>query len=189
MVDPSAEKTEPRTNKGSIIWFVLSGAVILGFMLMIFVWMKKSDETTLEIGKSAPDFTLTSFAGDSFTLSELEGKVVLVNIWASWCVTCDEESNMLQEVWEEIEPSGEVLFLGVDYVDTEKPALEFIQTHGLTYPNGPDLGSSISKLYKVSGVPETFLIDKNGLLKAIQIGPFTSSDDVKDFLAQVGDQE
>lgn len=187
MVDPSTEKTGSRTLKGSLIWFVLSGAVILGLMLMIGVWMKKSDQTTLEIGNSAPDFSLTSFDGDSYTLSELKGKVVLVNMWASWCVTCDEESNMLQEVWQEVEQTGGVLILGVDYVDTEKPALEFIKNHGLTYPNGPDLGSNISKLYKVSGVPETFLIDQNGILKAIQIGPFTSSEDVHSFLAQAGE--
>jgi len=187
MVDPSVEKTGSRVSRGSIVWFVLSGVLILGLMLMIGVWMKKSDGATLEIGKTAPDFSLTSFAGDTYTLSELRGKVVLVNMWASWCFTCDEESNMLQEVWEEVEPTGEVLILGVDYVDTEKPALEFILSHGLTYPNGPDLGSNISKLYKVSGVPETFLIDQNGILKAIQIGPFTSSEDVRSFLAQAGE--
>lgn len=187
MVEPSAEKTGSSTLKHNVIWFALSGVIIVGLIFMIGAWMKKSGETTLEIGKPAPNFTLTSFSGDSYMLSELKGRVVLINIWASWCFTCDEESNMLQEVWEEIEPTGEFLFLGVDYVDTEKPALEFIQSHGLTYPNGPDLGSDISKLYKVNGVPETFLVDKEGVLRAIQIGPFTSSDDVRRFLAQAGE--
>lgn len=187
MVEPSAESKNPRALKGSVVWFALSGVIILGLILMIAAWMKKSVDTTLKIGNPAPDFSLTSFEGKTYTLSELKGKVVLINIWASWCFTCDEESNMLQEVWEEIEPTGDGLFLGVDYVDTEKPALEFIQSHGLTYPNGPDMGSSISKLYKVSGVPETFLVDKDGILRAIQIGPFTSADDVRLFLAQAGE--
>lgn len=189
MVEPSTEKTSPRALKGSVVWFALFGVVIIGLMLMIGIWMKKSDDTTLKIGNPAPDFSLTTFEGDTYTLSELRGQVVLINMWASWCFTCDEESNMLQEVWIEIQPTGKAIFLGVDYVDTEKPALEFIQSHGLTYPNGPDLGSNISKLYKVSGVPETFLIDQEGILRAIKIGPFNSSDDVRSFLAQAGEEE
>lgn len=184
MADPSIEKTGIKSNT---VWFVLAGAAIIGLILMIGIWMKKSEVTTIEIGKSAPDFSLTSFDGETFTLSELRGKVVLINVWSSWCVTCDEESNMLQEVWEEMEPTDEVVFLGVDYVDTEKPALDFIKSHGLTYPNGPDLGSTISKLYRVSGVPETFLIDQNGIVKAIQIGPFTSAAEVRSFLALAED--
>jgi cytochrome c biogenesis protein CcmG/thiol:disulfide interchange protein DsbE len=175
--------TSPR-GKTSPAWFILLGAVVLGLIVMIGAWMKKSDAKMLEIGQPVPDFSLTSFDHETYNLSQLRGKVVLINVWASWCYTCDEESFMLQEVWGEVEPAGDTLFLGVDYVDTEKPALEFIAAHGMTYPNGPDLGSEISKILKIQGVPETFLIDADGILRAIQIGPFASADDVREFLTQ-----
>ncbi len=182
--DPNPISSRGKTSQA---WFILLGAVVLGLIVMMGAWMKKSDTKLLEIGQPLPDFSLTSFEGDTYTLSQLRGKVVLINVWASWCYTCDDESFMLQEVWSEVESSGETFFLGVDYVDTEKPALEFIAAHGMTYPNGPDLGSEISKLLKIQGVPETFLIAADGTLQAIQIGPFASADEVREFLSQATD--
>lgn len=184
MIEKQDQKTIPSRAKTSPAWFILLGAVVLGLIVMMGAWMKKSDAKMLQIGQPVPDFSLTSFDGETYTLSQYRGKVVLINVWASWCYTCDEESYMLQEVWTEVEPAGETLFLGVDYVDTEKPALDFIREHGMTYPNGPDLGSAISKMLKIQGVPETFLIGTDGTLQAIQIGPFASAEDVRDFLAQ-----
>lgn len=174
--------SKPRRNNTLIVIFILVGAGVIGLLVLMGLWMKKSEVKILSIGNKIPDFTLTSFSGEPYRLSELSGKVVLVNIWASWCVSCDEEGYMLQEVWKELEPSGEVLFLGVDYVDTEKPALVYLEEHGITFPNGPDLASKISKLFRVQGVPESFLIGSDGVLKAIQIGPFSSSQDIRDFV-------
>lgn len=156
---------------------------------MMGLWMSNSKVERLAIGDKVPDISMTSFQGDDFTLSQLRGKIVIINFWASWCATCDAESYMLQEVWEEMEPNGNIQILGVDYVDTEVPAQEFINNHGLTYPNCPDLGSKISELFGITGVPETFLIDQNGVLKAIQIGPFDSTDDLRSFIQQAVNQE
>jgi cytochrome c biogenesis protein CcmG, thiol:disulfide interchange protein DsbE len=178
-----------KQNKGSPVLFILIGLVVVGVIVMMGVWMKKSEVHRLAIGDKMPDFTLTSFDGEPYTLSLLQGKTVVINFWASWCKTCDAESFMLQEVWQDNESAHLVQFLGVDYVDTETPAKEFISSHGMTYPNGPDLGSKISKLFGITGVPETFLIDKNGVLKAIQIGPFDSADDLRDFIKQAESQE
>ena len=154
-------------------------AVVLGIM---GGWLKVSKTTTLTIGQKVDDFTLITFNSDSYRLSDLEGKVILVNFWASWCTSCDEEGAMLQDVWQEVNASDEILFMGVDYVDTEKPALEYLDLNQITYPNGPDMGSRISALFKIKGVPETFLIGKNGSLVAIKIGPFTSADEIRQFL-------
>ena len=184
MPEHSAGETKKPQTRTNWVLFVFLGVVVIGLFVMIGAWMSKSNDTTLEVGETALDFSLTSFDGEEFTLSDAKGKVVLINVWASWCVTCDDESFMLQQVWEELEPSGDYLFLGIDYVDTEKPALEFISSHGITYPNGPDLGSSISKKYMVSGVPETFLVDREGILRAIKIGPFDSAEEVLAFLSR-----
>lgn len=66
------------------------------------------------------------------------------------------------------------MFLGVDYVDTEPEALAYLDEFGITYPNGPDLKTKISQAYRIRGVPETFIIDKNGIIAHLQIGPFRS---------------
>jgi len=186
---PTEQIRNSKTIKNNPLWFGLLGIVVLGLIVMVGVWMKKSHVQRLTIGGPVPDFSLVTFEGEKFDLSELSGKTVLINFWASWCQSCDEESYMLQEVWKEMESKGDIQFLGVDYVDTESPAREFILAHGMTYPNGPDLGSQISKLLRITGVPETFLIDRNGILKAVQIGPFESTEDLRDFIHQAGDQE
>jgi len=183
-MDDLQKLTQKSTGKkNSSISFIIIGLAVIGIIVMMAAWMKKSTVQRLVIGEKTPDFEIISFSGKTYKLSELKGKVVLVNVWASWCVTCDDESYMLQTVWNEMSTTEDIAFIGVDYVDTEKPALDFIEKHGITYPNGPDVSSRISKLFRITGVPESFLIDKNGILKAIQIGPFSSAEDVSDFLS------
>ncbi len=118
----------------------------------------------------APDFTLTTFGGEEITLSELRGNVVIINFWASWCPPCREEAAYLEDTWRRYRDSGVVL-IGVDYLDTEKEALEYIAEFDITYPNGPDLGSRISRAYRIQGVPETFFVDTEGQLRGVHIGP------------------
>jgi cytochrome c biogenesis protein CcmG/thiol:disulfide interchange protein DsbE len=64
-----------------------------------------------------------------------------------------------------------VVFVGVDYLDTDKEAMSYMQKYGITYPSGPDLGSKISKDFAITGVPETFFIDRDGNIVHVQIGP------------------
>jgi cytochrome c biogenesis protein CcmG/thiol:disulfide interchange protein DsbE len=119
---------------------------------------------------AAPDFTLTTFSGETVQLSVLRGQVVIVNFWASWCPPCREEAAYLEKTWREYEGRG-VVFLGVDWVDTEAEALAYIAEFRITYPNGPDLGTRVAQAYRIQGVPETFFIDKNGQVRWVKIGP------------------
>lgn len=169
--------------------FIVIGILVIGLIVVMGIWMGNNKVDRMTIGDNVPDFTMTSFQAENFDSSEMRGKIVIINFWASWCNTCDAESYMLQEIWEEMGSSGDFLIVGVDYVDTDKAAQEFIDSHGITYPNFPDLGSKISDLFGISGVPETFLIDQNGVIKAIEIGPFTSTDDLRNFIAQAAGQE
>ena len=75
-----------------------------------------------------------------------------------------------------------MVFLGVNYVDTEKEALAFLEIYGVTYANGPDLGSRISHIFKVQAVPETYIIGKDGKLAGIMIGAFLSTDEIHSLL-------
>jgi cytochrome c biogenesis protein CcmG/thiol:disulfide interchange protein DsbE len=118
----------------------------------------------------APDFTLHTFDGQVITLSELRGQVVVINFWASWCPPCRDEAPYLEATWQAYRDQG-VMFLGVDYVDTEVEALAYIDEFGITYPNGPDLGTRISQAYRIKGVPETFFVAKDGTLRGVKIGP------------------
>lgn len=154
---------------------------LLGLLGILAVSLLKSQQGTVQLGKEIPDFTLTLFKGYEYngqtqvSLSELRGKVVVVNIWASWCKPCEQEAPDLEAAWRIYQPAGEVIFLGVNYVDTEPEARSFLAKFDITYPNGPDLGTRISQaLNRRMGVPETYIIDQQGLLRFIKIGPFVS---------------
>ena len=77
------------------------------------------------------------------------------------------------------ESSGQVVFVGADYVDTEPEARVYLQKYGITFANGPDMGTKISQLFRIKGVPETYFIDKTGVLRYVQVGPFLSVGDIQ----------
>jgi cytochrome c biogenesis protein CcmG/thiol:disulfide interchange protein DsbE len=111
-------------------------------------------------------------------LSDFRGKVVVLNFWASWCKPCEQEAAELEQAWQKYGAEGDVVFLGADYVDTEPEARIYLQKYGITYANGPDMGTKISQLFRIQGVPETYFIDQNGVLQYVKIGPFSSLDEI-----------
>lgn len=118
---------------------------------------------------AAPDLALTTFQGETITLSELRGRVVVINFWASWCPPCREEAPYLERTWRKYR-DRKVTFIGVNYADTEKKALAFIEEFDITYPNGPDVGTRIAQAYRIQGVPETFFVDKQGRMRGMHLG-------------------
>lgn len=144
------------------------GVVIMGVAVLLLLALGlrliQANRTQPDKGP-APDFTLNLFeamGGGEFTLSENLGKVIVINFWASWCGPCRAEAPALQQVWEAYKDTGEVVVVGVDYVDNTNDALGYINEFGITYPNGPDLGTRISDDYHITGVPETFIVGKDG---------------------------
>lgn len=172
------EETAPpqEERKPSPRWGVfLAWTFVIALLVLVGIGLTRAQQGGVTRGQPAPDFTLTSFEGEEFTLSKMRGKVVLVNFWASWCVPCEDEAEALESAWEHFQDRGDVLFLGVDYSDTETKALAFLQRFGVTYPNAPDLGTRVSQAYGITGVPETFIIDKTGTISFVMIGPFQSA--------------
>ena len=148
--------------------------LLLGFLVVVAVNLRHITSTDLA-GRPASDFTLTlfdQFEQDQITLSDLRGQVVVINFWASWCVECYKEAALLEQGWREYKDRGAV-FIGVDYLDTDKDGLAYMAQYGITYPSGPDLGDKISQAYAITGVPETFFINKDGQIAHVQIGPIT----------------
>jgi cytochrome c biogenesis protein CcmG/thiol:disulfide interchange protein DsbE len=110
----------------------------------------------------APNFTLTTLDGKEFTLSEHRGKVVVINFWASWCGPCRNEAPAFESLWQRYKDE-DVVFLGITYADNPADSRAFIEEYGMTYPVAEDGRSEVSKaLYHIQGVPETFVIDKEG---------------------------
>lgn len=124
---------------------------------------------------AAPDFTLYTFNGETLRLSELRGKAVVINFWASWCAPCRDEAPILEATWREYRERG-VVFIGVDYLDTETEARAYLAEFAITYPNGPDLRTLISKSYRIKGIPETFFIDPSGEMRDVFIGPISDTE-------------
>jgi cytochrome c biogenesis protein CcmG, thiol:disulfide interchange protein DsbE len=143
--------------------------VVLSLIALFAVSLQINASGQLQSG-AAPDFTFMQFDGQKYKLSDLRGKVVVVNIWASWCDPCKDEAAVLENTWKAYRDKG-VLFLGVDYVDTDEPAKAFIKQYNITYPNGPDLGSNIYRQFRARGVPETYVINQSGAIARVFIGP------------------
>ena len=170
------DATLPAPEKERVVPWARIGAygllaVLIGFLLL---GLLNAYENPVESGV-APDFTLQTFNGESITLSDLQGQVVVINFWASWCDPCREEAAYLEATWRKYEGQG-VMFLGVDYVDTEREALAYLDEFDITYPNGPDLGTRISDMYNIQGVPETYFVGKDGTLRGMHSGPLYAPD-------------
>jgi len=158
---------------------LLMAGVLLGIIALLAYSITHRKQALLQPGDPAPDFTLQPFDGSPVSLSGLSGKIVVINFWASWCIPCEQETTWLEQAWNQYAPGGQVVFLGVDYMDTETAASAFIKQNGMTYINGPDLQSKISHDYGVMAVPETYIIGRDGKLAYAQIGQFTSLDQIK----------
>ncbi len=161
-----------------IIWVAL-----LGLLALVAFFLQKAQKPMAQVGKPIPDISFQFYEGyqhdehTTLTLADLKGKVVVLNVWASWCKPCEQEAPQLEQAWESYKDKGLVL-IGVDYVDTPSGAMSYLKKFKITYPNAPDLQSAISSvLNRNMGVPETYFIDKTGVLRHVEIGPFTTVED------------
>ena len=114
--------------------------------------------------EAAPDFTVETFDGETLSLSDLRGRVVVLNFWASWCPPCRWEMPFFETISQEYK-ERDVVFLGVAMSDTIEDATDFADAAGVTYPLALDAANEIARDYEVLGLPTTFLIDKDGLIQ------------------------
>lgn len=129
-------------------------------------------EPAPRVGAPAPDINLTALDGTSVTLSSLRGRVVLVNFCASWCGPCKQEMTDLQRLYSEEREHGLVV---LDVNDGEEPgrAAGFLARYGVTFPTVTDADRSVTRTYQVFGLPNSFLIDGEGVVRARVVGPIT----------------
>ena len=133
-------------------------------------------------GRAGRDFTLPlivtsatpSKEGELLALSALRGKPLIINFWASWCVSCREEGAALQEFY--AAEKGRIQLVGIAIQDTPQAAAAFAAAVGMTFPLLLDEKGSVAIDYGVTGVPETFILDAKGIIQDRFVGPVTRED-------------
>lgn len=158
---------------------IFAWLAVIGLLTILAVGLLRSQQGSVNVGQKIPDFTLTTFDGQTIRSADLRGKVLVINFWASWCKPCEQEAADLEAAWRFYQGRREVIFLGIDYVDTEPEARAYLEKFSITYPNGPDIGTRISQAFRIRGVPETYIVDQQGVLQFVQIGPFRSLSQIK----------
>lgn len=157
-------------------WSMIVLWVAVITILAVLAWgLINTNATRPEVGQNAPEFGVEFFDGYEWesrpvaSLAEMRGRPVVLNFWASWCVECRYETDLLEQSWLKYKDQG-VVFLGVAYSDVEPNSIAYMEEFGVTFPHAPDLGTAISRDYEITGVPETFFIDKEGIIRYVRIG-------------------
>jgi peroxiredoxin len=125
---------------------------------------------------AAPDFTLRTMSGPNMRLAEQRGRVVMVNFWATWCGPCRQEMPQLDRLYQKYKSSGFVL-LGVNVDDDTHKAADVAGKLGVTFPVLLDTDKAVSKLYDLSTMPSTVLIDRDGKVRYVHRGYLTGYED------------
>lgn len=184
------EENEPKKVRWTTValW-----AAVIGLLALLGWGLVRTNASRPEAGQPAPHFDVEFFNGYEWEdkqvsdLEDMTGNVIVLNFWASWCVECRLEADLIEETWRKY-ADEDVVFLGVAYADVEPNSISYLDEFGITYPNAPDLGTDISDTYEITGVPETFFIGKDGTIEHVQIGPLNQAtmDGVIQKLLQAG---
>jgi cytochrome c biogenesis protein CcmG, thiol:disulfide interchange protein DsbE len=133
-----------------------------------------------------PAATLRQFDGQRVALAGFRGHPLVLNFWASWCVPCAEEASILEGISREFHPRG-LIVVGIDTQDLEQPGRRFLAEHGITYVNVRDPDGAVGRLFGTTGVPETFFVSADGLIRGKfpgeQVDPGAWREAVKSLLA------
>jgi peroxiredoxin len=159
-------------------WSIFSSTLLgLGLVWMVLTATLTSPTTqgqtpTPRQGFQAPDFTLSTLAGDQVSLGSLKGKVVVLNLWATWCAFCETEMPAFQNAYEAFKPQGDVIILAVNSTiqDRASAVSQFVARKGLQFSVPLDIEGRVTRLYQVQALPTTFFIDRQGIIRDIVIG-------------------
>lgn len=153
-------------SKGPILIIIIAVAAAALFMLP----EKKQYDTIVEIGQPAPLFEYNDSKGKLWKLADLKGKVVYMNFWATWCVTCKAEMPSKEVLYEQMQGRPFQMF-GMLFRDDPSNLEAYYKKQKVSPPTLISPGNEAAKLYGITGVPETFLIDKNGIIVEKFVGP------------------
>ncbi len=151
-------------------------AIVAGVVLVVVAWVGRENYRPVITGSEAPEFAVTTLEGQPVTLADYGDKVILLNIWATWCVPCRTEMPSMQRLYETVRDEGgedfEILAISIDAPLGERDVAgrlggdlrAFAQELGLTFPILHDPSGTIQRTYQTTGVPESFVIGRDGLI-------------------------
>ena len=176
---------------------LLVGIPLLIFVVVLIIGMLQSDvgrgrpgvnDTLGEVAVSTDSFTdfqVTTLDGHPLRLSDLRGSIVMIDFWSSWCPPCRSEAPILAEAYERWSALG-VEFVGISIWDTEGDVRDFVEQHGIKYPNAVDEDGQIAVEFGVRGIPEKFFVSPEGEIVRKINGPNTSQS-LDEVLTQMSD--
>ncbi len=161
-------------------WIFYAGGLLLAGLVVLAAWMSRDRLRPVVVGGPAPDFLAYDLRGTPVSLETYRGKVVLLNIWATWCAPCKREMPSLQRLYEQIGEDGfEVLAVSIDRAPANQDSANpldgklraFADSLGLTFTLLHDPSGGISTTYRTTGVPESFVLDRQGAIAKKVTGP------------------
>ncbi|MSR24112.1 MAG: TlpA family protein disulfide reductase [Nitrospiraceae bacterium] len=170
MTGQSQQEAEaPKKGNRLVVTFVAVAVLVAVFGI---VWLQSSKYEPPKVGKIAPEFALVDLDDKPVRLSDYRGKAVFLNFWATWCKPCKEEMLSMEVLHKNFAKDGlVVLAVSIDRVTTTKDIPPFIKSMNLSFPVLIDSWGKTDMPYKRMGVPETFIIDQEGVIREIVIGP------------------
>lgn len=136
------------------------------------------------VERKAPDFNLRNLAGETVSLKDFYGRPVLLNFWASWCGPCRAEMPFFQEIYEDEEwQKAGLVILAINLQESRDTVAAFLESNGFTFTVLLDSDGEVGLRYNVRGIPATFFIDGEGVIRDMQIGAFTGTAGIEGRLA------
>ena len=173
-----AMKSEDESGPGLPKAVIAAIVIVVVVVTVIVVLSKKESFSPVGPSMVAPAFTLPNLAGGESALSDYKGKVVFLNFWATWCKPCEEEMPSMQLLYEEL--GGSSFEIVAVSIDSEKVDVveKFVKEYGITFTVLHDRKGRIKELYMTTGVPESFILDQNGVVAEKVWGPRDWSTDI-----------
>ena len=158
-------------SKILLIFLIVVGVGIIFLLQTKDSFFNLSGKSRLGKGVPAPNITLPDLDGKMVSLADYKGKVVFLNIWATWCLPCVEEMPSMEKLYQELKNEDfEILAVSID-VPGADAVIAFMKKHKLSFSALTDTKGAIKSLYQTTGVPESFIIDKDGIIVEKVIGP------------------
>jgi cytochrome c biogenesis protein CcmG/thiol:disulfide interchange protein DsbE len=178
---PALQRIWKDQHRRRIVIFCGVSLLNVGLIVLIVTQLLTPSSPSVSnplINQPAPNFSLAVLSPANekgrLSLSDFKGKPVVLNFWASWCDPCKEESPLLESAWKQAHAQGkDVVFLGIDFQDSNSQATAFLQHYGITYPIVIDAGSAATA-YRITSLPDTFFINRQGIVVSSVLQQLTS---------------
>ncbi|HZO31042.1 MAG TPA: TlpA disulfide reductase family protein, partial [Chloroflexota bacterium] len=155
----------------TVIWLFFGGGLE---SITSMVRPAPAPVSTADIGQVAPPLRLPLVGGGEMDLGGFRGRVILLNFWATWCEPCKAEMPVFERAQQQYRDRGLVV-LGVDFQERDEEITAFLSQVGVTFPSLVDRTGEVTRQWRATGLPTTFLIDRQGIIRDVRVGAFTET--------------